>query len=59
MTSTYATAVPGFIASPAVAASSQAVLVDLIELHPQTKQAHWNVVGHHFRDLHPQPGQDP
>jgi hypothetical protein len=33
------TAVPGFIASPALAASLQAVLVDLIELHPQAKQA--------------------
>jgi starvation-inducible DNA-binding protein len=70
MTSTYAptlsrgigaTAVPGFIAAPApaLAASPQAVLVDLIELHPHPKQAHWNVVGHNFRDLHPQPGQDP
>jgi len=49
-----ATAVPGFIASPALAASLQAVLVDLIELHLQSKQAHWNVVGHNFRDLHPQ-----
>jgi starvation-inducible DNA-binding protein len=30
----------------------QAVLVDLIELHLQGKQAHWNVVGKNFRDLH-------
>lgn len=30
----------------------QAVLVDLIELHVQGKQAHWNVVGKNFRDLH-------
>jgi len=30
----------------------QAVLVDLIELHLQTKQAHWNVVGINFRDTH-------
>ncbi|MBC7761903.1 Dps family protein [Glaciihabitans sp. GrIS 2.15] len=30
----------------------QAVLVDLIELHIQTKQAHWNVVGINFRDTH-------
>lgn len=29
----------------------QAVLVDLIELHLQAKQAHWNVVGTNFRDL--------
>ncbi|HEX8934074.1 MAG TPA: hypothetical protein VF788_07765 [Pseudonocardiaceae bacterium] len=38
-TVTTSTAVPGFIASPALAASLQAVLVDLIELHPQAKQA--------------------
>jgi len=30
----------------------QKVLVDLIELHLQGKQAHWNVVGTNFRDLH-------
>lgn len=30
----------------------QAVLVDLIELHLQGKQAHWNLVGSNFRDLH-------
>jgi starvation-inducible DNA-binding protein len=30
----------------------QAVLVDLIELHLQGKQAHWNIVGKNFRDLH-------
>jgi starvation-inducible DNA-binding protein len=30
----------------------QAVLVDLIELGIQGKQAHWNVVGKNFRDLH-------
>jgi starvation-inducible DNA-binding protein len=30
----------------------QTVLVDLIELHLQGKQAHWNVVGTNFRDLH-------
>jgi starvation-inducible DNA-binding protein len=30
----------------------QAVLVDLIELHIQGKQAHWNVVGTNFRDTH-------
>jgi starvation-inducible DNA-binding protein len=60
MTSTHAlasgkrsdAAVPGFNASPALAASLQAVLVDLIELHLQAKQAHWNVVGRNFRDLH-------
>jgi len=30
----------------------QAVLVDLIELAGQGKQAHWSIVGHNFRDLH-------
>lgn len=30
----------------------QKVLVDLIELHIQGKQAHWTVVGKNFRDLH-------
>src|SRR5690606_12843097 len=30
----------------------QAVLVDLIELSSQSKQAHWAVVGRNFRDLH-------
>ena len=30
----------------------QSVLVDLIELGLQAKQAHWNVVGTNFRDLH-------
>lgn len=30
----------------------QAVLVDLIELQIQGKQAHWNVVGTNFRDTH-------
>ncbi|MBD8703244.1 DNA starvation/stationary phase protection protein [Frigoribacterium sp. CFBP9039] len=30
----------------------QKVLVDLIELHLQGKQAHWNLLGSNFRDLH-------
>ncbi|GAA4266782.1 DNA starvation/stationary phase protection protein [Frondihabitans peucedani] len=30
----------------------QKVLVDLIELHIQGKQAHWNLLGTNFRDLH-------
>ena len=38
--------------SPALASALQQVLVDLIELHLQGKQAHWNVVGRNFRDLH-------
>ncbi len=44
--------VRNFSASPQLAASLQRVLVDLIELHLQGKQAHWNVVGSNFRDLH-------
>ena len=39
-------------ASPELSESLQAVLVDLIELHIQGKQAHWNIVGTNFRDLH-------
>ena len=39
-------------ASPEFSAALQRVLVDLIELHLQGKQAHWNVVGTNFRDLH-------
>jgi starvation-inducible DNA-binding protein len=42
----------GFQASPELSGSLQRVLVDLIELHLQGKQAHWNVVGTNFRDLH-------
>ncbi len=34
------------------AAELQAVLVDLIDLSLQGKQAHWNVVGPQFRALH-------
>jgi starvation-inducible DNA-binding protein len=44
--------VHGFQASPALAENLQRVLTDLIELHLQGKQAHWNVVGTNFRDLH-------
>jgi starvation-inducible DNA-binding protein len=39
-------------ASAQLSDSLQAVLVDLIELHVQGKQAHWNIVGKNFRDLH-------
>src|ERR1700704_509431 len=44
--------VQAFQASPELSANLQKVLVDLIELHLQAKQAHWNVVGTNFRDLH-------
>jgi len=39
-------------ASPTLASNLQTVLTDLIELHLQGKQAHWNLVGTNFRDLH-------
>jgi starvation-inducible DNA-binding protein len=42
----------GFMASTKLRDSLQEVLVDLIELASQGKQAHWNVVGPNFRDLH-------
>ncbi|MDZ4267525.1 MAG: ferritin-like domain-containing protein, partial [Mycobacterium sp.] len=44
--------VSGFQASAQLSVALQRVLVDLIELHLQGKQAHWNVVGSNFRDLH-------
>ncbi|MGL3150125.1 Dps family protein [Microbacterium sp. A82] len=44
----------GFVASKELSAHLQAVLVDLIELSSQGKQAHWNVVGRNFRDTHRQ-----
>lgn len=39
-------------ASARLAGNLQQTLVDLIALHLQGKQAHWNLVGHNFRDLH-------
>ncbi|WP_426321128.1 Dps family protein [Microbacterium sp. E-13] len=42
----------GFRASEALSDNLQKVLVDLIELSLQGKQAHWNVVGRNFRDTH-------
>ena len=44
----------GFKASAKLTKNMQAVLVDLIELSLQGKQAHWNVVGRNFRDTHRQ-----
>jgi starvation-inducible DNA-binding protein len=41
-----------FHAPDSLARNLQKVLVDLIELHLQGKQAHWNLVGTNFRDLH-------
>src|SRR6478752_8072483 len=39
-------------ASQQLADNLQIVLTDLIELQLQGKQAHWNIVGPNFRDLH-------
>lgn len=41
-----------FTAPPNLSQLLQNVLVDLIELHLQGKQAHWNLIGTNFRDLH-------
>jgi starvation-inducible DNA-binding protein len=43
---------PAFRASEQLGAHLQQLLVDLTDLHIQGKQAHWNVVGRNFRDLH-------
>lgn len=42
----------GFHASEQLTRSLQAVLVELIELSLQGKQAHWTLQGHNFRDIH-------
>ncbi|MGO2660642.1 Dps family protein [Mycetocola reblochoni] len=42
----------GFLASQSLADDLQAVLIDLTALHLVGKQAHWNIVGPNFRDLH-------
>ena len=42
----------GFQASEGLSENLQRVLVDLVELSLQGKQAHWNVVGTNFRDTH-------
>jgi len=44
--------VHGFQPSQQLVENLQRILVDLIELHLQGKQAHWNVIGTNFRDLH-------
>jgi len=46
------TAGKGFTASARLGDDLQQVLVDLIGLQLQAKQAYWNVVGLSFRDLH-------
>lgn len=42
----------GFHASQELREALQQVLVDLIDLQLIGKQAHWNIVGPNFRDLH-------
>ena len=42
----------GFRASPELSRNLQSVLVGLVELQIQGKQAHWNIVGTNFRDTH-------
>jgi len=44
----------GFRASKELSENLQRVLVDLLELASQGKQAHWNVIGKNFRDTHRQ-----
>ena len=46
------TAHPPFRGSEQLGRHLQQLLVDLTDLHLQGKQAHWNVVGKNFRDLH-------
>lgn len=46
------TILKGFVAPERLSESLQKVLVDLIALHNIGKQAHWNIVGPNFRDLH-------
>jgi starvation-inducible DNA-binding protein len=45
---------PAFSANQELADHLQELHVDLIDLHLQAKQLHWNVVGKNFRDLHRQ-----
>lgn len=42
----------GYVAPKKLRDSLQRVLVDLTALHLVGKQAHWNIVGPNFRDLH-------
>jgi starvation-inducible DNA-binding protein len=49
---THALSTTEFVASEALAADLQAVLVELLELQAQAKQAHWTIVGPHFRSIH-------
>ncbi|MFC7581289.1 Dps family protein [Schaalia naturae] len=49
---TFENAESGFKASTALGENLQKVLVDFIALELVGKQAHWNIVGPNFRDLH-------
>jgi starvation-inducible DNA-binding protein len=49
---THTASITEFVASEALAADLQSVLVELLEVQAQAKQAHWNVVGPHFRSIH-------
>ncbi len=42
----------GFVAPERLRANLQRVLVNLIDLQLTAKQAHWNLVGPNFRDIH-------
>lgn len=42
----------GFVATAELRDAMQSVLVNLIDLQLVGKQAHWNIVGPNFRDLH-------
>ena len=42
----------GVVATPELEQNLQKVLVDLVALHLEGKQFHWNVLGRNFRDLH-------
>lgn len=42
----------GFVAPAELRDALQSVLVNLIDLQLVSKQAHWNIVGPNFRDLH-------
>jgi starvation-inducible DNA-binding protein len=41
-----------FEASSKLTAALQQILVDQVELHLQGKQAHWNLIGPGFREIH-------
>jgi starvation-inducible DNA-binding protein len=51
-TTSYENAEGGYVAPERLAKNLQMVLVDLIGLQLVGKQAHWNIVGPNFRDLH-------